>query len=474
MKTAYIGVFILSFSLVSCGQTEQQSNQSEEISIAQTETTGIYPKFQDEKGPVSIIGSLEAGDGSWIKLYETEGNDFFLIDSVQVKNESFQLQLDEAMPGIYKIGLGEDLENLGDLILNPTEGQIELNYSGSNLQYGMKSKNSKENEALLAYQKEERRHKNKIRQIQQSREQGLNKRQAIYDEQEEFKKYQDQVASEYEGTFFANMVRHLQSPNRFDKDKYWNDMDYTDESLIHSSVWPDRITDYMRLYASKEKSKEEPRLGFYNTVDMLATEIVQDGSDEVLEFVLYTLSEGFYSSNMEELSIYVIDNYFYGDACGDAEISELFKMKAAGIRKLQVGNTPPDFTLPNANGNSANFSSIAHSNELTLVLFWASFCHKCEREIPQIQSVYDRYKSKGFEILAVSVDKEKSDWLQGIDKHGTAWQNVSDLKGWRSPVSEDFRVTSTPVMFLVNKQREIVAKPKNARELEKILSEKLL
>jgi peroxiredoxin len=229
----------------------------------------------------------------------------------------------------------------------------------------------------------------------------------------------------------------------------------------------------MRLHASKEKSKEEPRLGFYNTVDMLATEIMQDGSDEVLEFVLYTLSEGFYSSNMEELSLYVVDNYFYGDACGDAEISELFKKKAAGIRKLQVGNTPPDFTLPNSKGKTVRFSEVATSNELTLVLFWASFCHKCEREIPEVKKVYRQYKSKGLEILAVSVDKERSDWLEGIESHGTEWLNVSDLKGWRSPVSEDFRVSSTPVMFLVNDKREIIAKPKSVKELDKVLSSRL-
>jgi len=473
MKTANLGIFLFIFSLVSCGQSEKQAIENEETTHTQTESTGIYPKFQGLTGPISITGSVEVDDDSWIKLYETEGNDFFLIDSAKIKNESFQLRLDEAIPGIYKIGLGDDQENLGDVILNPAEERVELNYSSSNLQYGLDSRNSKENEALLAYQKEERKHKNKIRQIQQSREQGLNKRQAIYDEQEEFKKYQDRVAREYEGTFFANMVRHLQSPNRFDKDKYWNDMDLNDESLIHSRVWPDRITDYMRLHASKEKSKEEPRLGFYNTVDMLATEIMQDGSDEVLEFVLYTLSEGFYSSNMEELSLYVVDNYFYGDACGDAEISELFKRKAAGIRKLQIGNTPPDFTLPNSKGSDVQFSEVASSNKLTLVLFWASFCHKCEREIPEVKKVYKQYRSKGLEILAVSVDTEKSNWLEGIQDHGTEWLNVSDLKGWRSPVSEKFRVSSTPVMFLVNDKREIIAKPKSVKELDKALSTRL-
>ena len=473
MKTLNLGLFIFLFSFISCGQPEKQANKEEESAQSNPKNVGIYPKFEGKTGSISISGTVPSEDNRWLHLYETEGKDYFLIDSARLEDGQFKMKLNNISPGLFKIGFSDDQTKLGDVILNPSEERIELNYSSSNFQYGLSNTDSEENKALNEYEKEERKHNNKVRQIRQSREQGLNKRQAIYDEQAEFKAYQDKVATEYESTFFANMVRHLQSPNRFDKNKYWKDMDYGDESLIHSPVWPDRITDYMRLHASKEKSKEEPRLGFYNAVDMLATEIMQDGNDEVLEFVLYTLSEGFYSSNMESLSLYVVDNYFYGDACGDAEISELFKMKAAGIRKLQVGNTPPDFTLPNSKGSTTRFSSVAEENELTLVLFWASFCHKCEREIPEIKSVYDQYKAQGFEILAVSVDTDKSEWIDGIKSHGTNWPNVSDLEGWRSPVSKDFRVSSTPVMFLVNQEREIIAKPKNVSELKRALSKRL-
>lgn len=447
--------------------------KAEENKVASINEKIQYPKFEGVRGPVQVDGTISGINNGWVKLYETEGRDYFIVDSTKINKGEFSITVENAFPGIYKIGITEDPNKIGDIILNPEEGQIKLVYSNANLKYSLQSTNSTENKALMSYQKNERIHKNKISDIQKSRKDRQAKRSEIYKEQADFKSYQDKVAAANEGTFFANMVRHQQSPYRFDKNKYWDDMDFEDKSLIHSTVWPDRIEDYMRLHASKEKSKEEPRLGFYNAVDMLATEIMQDGNDEVLEFVLYTLSEGFYSSNMEELSLYVVDNYFYGDACGDAEISELFKKKAAGIRKLQVGNTPPDFTLPNANGNTVRFSDVASSNELTLVLFWASFCHKCEREIPEVKKVYRQYKSKGLEILAVSVDKEKSDWLEGIESHGTEWIYVSDLKGWRSPVSEDFRVSSTPVMFLVNDKREIIAKPKSAKELDKVLSNRL-
>ncbi len=425
-------------------------------------------------GEISVAGAIANGavnDGRYVKLYQTEGRDYFLVDSALVESGNFLFEKTDRQTGLYKLGFGDDAKKLGDVILNHSEGSVKFNYSSDNFLYGAVPQNSIENEALAIYQKLARDHGAEVKGIQRSGQQSKDKRSAIYEADNEFKKEQMKLAGEYSNTFFANMVSHLQSPNRFDKNTYWDDIDFRDVSLIHSPVFPDRIEDYMRIHASTERTEADPQLGFYNAVDQIANKIKTNGSDEVLEFALYTMSEGFYSSGMEPLSMYVVDNYFYGDACGDAEISELFKMKAAGIRNLQIGNTSPDFTLASANGKSVNLEEMASKNELTLVLFWASFCHNCEREIPEIKTIYGKYKSKGLEVIGASVDTDRTAWLKGIETHGTTWPNTFDGEGWRSPVAKDFRVTSTPVMFLLDKDRKVVARPKNAAQLTAYLGQ---
>jgi len=475
---AMYSLLFLSIFWTSCNAPDSKGSTRKpgQESIATAEVPAApetnFPKFLGAEGGMQIDGEVGnvAYNNRYVKLFETEGRDFFVMDSTLVEDGKFQFQLARVEPGIFKIGMDAEANRLGDIVLNPAEAQIALNYSSGSFRNAPNQTDSKETQAWQEYLNTKRLYDNDIDGIRKSAGNGETKRNSIYQRDLVLRKDQILIAEKYPDTFVANVMYHLQSANRFDKNGYWKDMDFKDVSLVHSSVYPDRIEDYMRVHASAQRAENEPLLGFYNAVDQIAQKIKDAGSDRVLEFALYTMSEGFYSSGMEEMSLYVVDNYFYGDACGDAEISELFKMKAAGIRNLKVGNSPPDFTLTSSTGKSLSLGQIAKSKDFTLVLFWASFCHKCEREIPELQKIYSQYKSKGFEVLAVSVDTDKSAWVNGIKTHATIWPNASDLQGWRSPVAKDFRVTSTPVMFLVNKNREIVAKPKNTQELATFLA----
>ena len=115
--------------------------------------------------------------------------------------------------------------------------------------------------------------------------------------------------------------------------------------------------------------------------------------------------------------------------------------------------------------------TVAAKNDLTLVMFWASWCHKCEQEMPVIKKIYDANKAKGFEIIGVSVDMEKNAWLNGIQAKKCDWINVSQLEGWQSPIAKDYRISTTPVMFLLDSKGELLLKPDRAFKLEKWMNE---
>ena len=106
-------------------------------------------------------------------------------------------------------------------------------------------------------------------------------------------------------------------------------------------------------------------------------------------------------------------------------------------------------------------------------MFWASFCHKCEAEIPQVNAVYREYSKRGFEVISISVDTDKRSWQKGIDEKDPPGFNVSDVLGWAGKTTKDYRVSSTPVMFLIDKSGTLVQKPKSAGQLKSFLSSKL-
>ena len=80
-------------------------------------------------------------------------------------------------------------------------------------------------------------------------------------------------------------------------------------------------------------------------------------------------------------------------------------------------------------GSMVKLSNI--TAEKTLIIFYASWCPHCKDMLPQIYELYKNQKEKKFEVLAVSIDTSKTDWLNFIKTNKLDWLNVSDLKGWK-------------------------------------------
>lgn len=128
------------------------------------------------------------------------------------------------------------------------------------------------------------------------------------------------------------------------------------------------------------------------------------------------------------------------------------------FKKTQEGVEAIDFTQPDVNGVPVKLSD--YRGKYVLIDFWASWCAPCRRENPHLVKTYERFKSKGFEILGISLDKasDKQRWLNAIEKDKLTWKQVSDLKGWDNEAARLYEVTAIPMNFLIDPQGKIIAK----------------
>jgi len=85
--------------------------------------------------------------------------------------------------------------------------------------------------------------------------------------------------------------------------------------------------------------------------------------------------------------------------------------------------------------------------------------------------VYNKYKSKGFNIFAVSLDQKKESWTSAIAKDGLTWIHVSDLKFWDSAPAKLYAVRTIPSNFLIDPKGNIIARNLEGAELEEKLNE---
>lgn len=157
-----------------------------------------------------------------------------------------------------------------------------------------------------------------------------------------------------------------------------------------------------------------------------------------------------------------------GKANGN-EYYDALSAEVKAMRKLAPGSPAPEISLAQPNGETLSLSDL--KGQYVLIDFWASWCGPCRRENPNVKKVYEKYHDKGFEILGVSLDKNRNAWLAAIEQDGLTWPHISDLKYWSSAVVPEYNITGIPLTVLVDKEGNIVEKNLRGPALEKKLAE---
>ncbi len=146
--------------------------------------------------------------------------------------------------------------------------------------------------------------------------------------------------------------------------------------------------------------------------------------------------------------------------------------------KFVPGAPMSEIELPGPDGIIHKLSSLR--GKVVLVDFWAAWCRPCRAENPNLVRMYNRYKSKDFDVYSVSLDglpqqlTPKDDWQRAINDDGLVWPNHgSELKGWNSSVVRQFGFSGIPYTILVDRDGNIIAVNLVGLQLEAKLKEVL-
>jgi thiol-disulfide isomerase/thioredoxin len=108
----------------------------------------------------------------------------------------------------------------------------------------------------------------------------------------------------------------------------------------------------------------------------------------------------------------------------------------------------------------------------TILYFWDPDCGHCKKATPKVKAYYDKVRSKGVQVYAVCTEVEMEKWKAFIKENNLDWINVADPK-LQNNFRAEFDIKTTPQIFILDKDKKIIAKKIDEETLEKIMDKEL-
>ena len=292
-------------------------------------------------------------------------------------------------------------------------------------------------------------------------------------QQSDYRSYTDRIIEEYPHTLVSHIVRS-DRPIIIPEDFSWNEYldynrshfldetDFRDTILLKTNILSGKAIDYLAFYSMSNMNKDMQEHFFIQAVDSILNRSMDDG--RVYDFIMQYLIEGFEMYGFDRVISHIAENYEPANTCVNEDRKSELQKRVENLRRLAVGNQAPDIEIKNINGNKFNIEDI--DNDIIVVLFWASWCPHCEAMIPGLKSIYEDVSIMDFEILSISLDTSATDYGNALAVQATNWINYCEFNGWDSKAAVDFSIYATPTMFLIDRNRMILARPVSVSDLK--------
>jgi peroxiredoxin len=406
------------------------------------------------------------------------GNSSYIQDTLRVDNRgrcTFKPPPD--LPrGMYSFVISED--NYFDFILN-NDHRFSIETTKVQPLDHMTITGSPENMLFLEYLQENRRQNTLYQSIQERMKQYKDVRdtmKTLYIELDTLNRrmisYKRKIAESYPQSFLALMIRTMQEPDipeihlppdgrkdttfayRYYKSHFWDGTDFTDDRSLHTPVLHTKLIKYFDKVLDQQP----------DTIIRYAILMIEKArpSQEMFKYILWFTTSHYERSEimgMDKVFVYLVDTYY---ATGqtpwvDKNVLANILNRVAKIRPLLIGQIAPNMIMQDTNLNLVSMHDI--KARYLILLFWDPDCGHCEQELPVLKTFYDTNHVKyDMKVFAVCSDTSMVKWKKAIKKKDMNFINVDGPRTLTGNYHDQYDISTTPVIFILNNRKEIIAK----------------
>ncbi|MES2627941.1 MAG: redoxin domain-containing protein [Bacteroidota bacterium] len=320
---------------------------------------------------------------------------------------------------------------------------------------------------------------------------------------EEVKAYQKKIASENKNLLVGQIVSLSldidvpDAPKKADgtidstwkyyyyRDHYFDKIDLKNDGVSHTPAFHNEIDKYFSKIVLQNP----------DTICMVARKLTDkmNPKGDMLKYTVTHVTDTYNKSNimgMDAVFVCMADEYYLSGRAFWADTARIAKIRerAHDLRPILLGKTAHPLSLADTtHQNWLKLNDI--KNDYTVLVFWDPDCGHCKKEIPKLAEIYNKTKGKDFGVYSVSSDDGEK-WKKFIIENKLTFPNVcvpheirqdqdalfklissgkTDLKSLN--YHDTFDVFSTPKVFILDKDKKIIAKQIGVEQLEDLLKQ---
>jgi thiol-disulfide isomerase/thioredoxin len=444
----------------------------------------FFNAFTQSKQVIKV--NIENFADSNIFLTSYFGNKVRLVDTAYSESGKFEFSSKNFYPGGIYMVVNNKKKKLFEFIVNK-ESKITFSTDTSSFVKNMKIKGSKENNVFFEYVKFNENLFKKNKELS-SKLKTINKGDKTYDsillKLDSLNKisidFKLNIIENKKNLFVSSLLRSMQEVEISDsvllkndsslnywfyKNHFWDNLDISDSRFLRTPMLDKKVGEYFsRMVAFQPDS-------VIHEIDVILN--VAKNSDETFNYLFWKFIGDYQNPKymgFDKVFVHLVETYIENSDYEIENASESIRNslieRAKKIKPLLLGSIGPNLILIDTNGNYTSFNNL--SNKYIAIFFWDIECGICKKELNYLNENKDNW-NYDVGIYAINVNGDLEKWKSYIKDNNLNWLNVNGTRSVTADFHDLYDIYGTPVIYLLDEKRNIVAKRMGANQLIPII-----
>lgn len=250
------------------------------------------------------------------------------------------------------------------------------------------------------------------------------------------------------------------------KNHYWDNIDFSDDKILRTPVFYNRINNFFSNVVLQHP----------DTIISEADKLVERAraNKEMFKYVVWYITYVYETSKImgfDAVFVHMVETYYMTNQCewmSKTTLDNITK-RAMKLKPILIGKEAPPMIMQDTSLQLQSLYAI--TAKYTVVLFWDYECGHCKTEVPKMVEFYHKKKAElGLEVFAVCTDTNMAEMKKFIRKNNMPFINVNGPRALTPHFAETYDIYSTPVIFLLDEKKKIIAKRIDAEQIEEIIN----